>query len=254
MCCRLCTAQGIFLQSAGYLNISNAIPGRNDDPQGAARDFREVAAFLRLGSKYDIVQLRRDAMKLLSAHFPSTLERYDEFKAKGCIPTVDWEGTLWFDVINLARETNTFSILPAAFLMVCNSFDIDEILDGIEREDGVSLLSIHDQKVILRGWHKLIQIQFEETFQWMTLKSRNACFVNCRKCSKARRDILDQEFDRSTPSCRALDAWDSSWEMDETCESCDGVCKGKHDLGRAKIWDKLPSIFDLPPWDKLLNE
>ena len=120
--------------------------------------FPVVAAYLRLGIKYDIEHLRIEAVDVLSAGFPSTLEENDVETLgyeQGVQPLV-YERSIFFDVITLVRETGMDYILPAAYCRYCGMFALDEVWEGIERVDGTrSVLSTQDQKAILRGWHAL---------------------------------------------------------------------------------------------------
>jgi hypothetical protein len=223
---------------------------KDDDQEDGLRDFREVAAFLRLGNKYEINQLRKNAISVLSREYPTTLEGLDATQDD------DWDEAIdpcyVFDIINLARETNTLSLLPAAFYAACDCFDIDEVLDGTEGDNGEKIsLSYNDQKTILRGWHTLIHRQFPETFGWM-----NDLNTDChtrKKCLKAREKIVQIEFDHSKPDCKALNVWESDWE-DDMCESCNVACKLAHNRARADIWAQLPAIFALPDWTTLLED
>jgi len=113
--------------------------------------FPILAAFLRLGTKYEIAQLRSEAMERLSAEYPSQLEKWDERCARSKAQIKPRRG-LDFDVINLALEANALSLLPAAFYSYLMDYDCEEVLGGIIREDlSVAKLSDEYREVCIRG-------------------------------------------------------------------------------------------------------
>jgi len=38
------------------------------------------------------------------------------------------------------------------------------------------------------------------------------------------------------------------------CDGCRGNIDERIAAGQKKIWEELPSIFDLPPWNELKND
>ncbi|KAG2011749.1 hypothetical protein CC2G_011832 [Coprinopsis cinerea AmutBmut pab1-1] len=90
--------------------------GNNDE-----KDFRAVAGILRLATKYIIDELREMALNHLSIAWPTTLKAWDlredlarSYEIDATIPSA----RLYphpFEVINLAREVEAPSLLPAAF-------------------------------------------------------------------------------------------------------------------------------------------
>jgi hypothetical protein len=189
---------------------------------------------------------------VLTAAFPSTLDQYD---ANG-IQQITFETSLPFDVVCLAREAGIHCILPAAYYRYCEIFAEDGVLEGITRPDGtLSTLSVQDQRAVMKGWHRLLQKQPSNTFQWMMFELEDdrewftACEARKPGCTFARKDLLCKFYPMES-ECRALQSWDPNWEVD-MCSPCAELCKITHAHGRATIWEKLPSVFGLPNWDKL---
>jgi hypothetical protein len=79
--------------------------GNND-----RHDFRVVSGILRLSTKYILDPLRTLAIDHLSVAWPTALRAWD---AREDVPRVQYPSPI--DVINLARELNVPSLLPAAF-------------------------------------------------------------------------------------------------------------------------------------------
>jgi hypothetical protein len=197
-----------------------------------------------------------EAVDVLNAAFPSTLKQYDD----NGIQRIVFENSLYFDVVSLAREADIHRILPAAYYRYCEIFSFDEVLEGITRPDGtLSTLSVQDQQVIMRGWHRLLGMQPLYTFRWITLElqANAAWFTGCeartpRNCTFARQQLLCN-FYLMGSKCRALRSWDPAWEL-HMCDSCTKFCKAAHAHGRASVWWKLPLAFGLPDWNTMLEE
>jgi hypothetical protein len=137
--------------------------------------FPVVAAYLRLGRKYEIEHLRTEALSALSMAFPSTCDGFLALSDNGQGPIAPYPA-LFFDVIALAREADKLDILPAVYFSYCGSYQIDEVLGGIEREDGtLSILSAEDQKSLLRGWHTLIDELPNQTLYWLLPDAEHEC-------------------------------------------------------------------------------
>jgi hypothetical protein len=209
-----------------------------------------LAAFLRLGKKYEIQQLYAESVARLSREFPSTLAKWEAAHDKNL--EIESSPTLAFDVINLARETGFLAVLPTAFYHYCDvSLNIKGIFDGVERSDGsVVILRPEDQRACMMGWQQLIETQARETFSWLNT-STAFCYTQ-RQCNSAR-GIHFSNLSHPIPSCLALEPWDADWE-EGLCQTCVAASKGLHNSGRLKMWNLLPSFFSLPPWEKLLED
>jgi hypothetical protein len=217
--------------------------------------FRVVSAFLRLGKKYDLKQLYREAFTRLHHDFPSKLEAWD---ANALYDRISFQAGLEFDTINLLREVDIPLFLPSAFVFVCQDvdFDVHEILGGIRRDDSsLALLSMEDSAILLRGRQTLMDRQAESTFIWLDDEAAGDIFPDCAqppKCAAAREKIFYSLW-HPLPLCIALADWDVRWEA-RLCKECIRQSKIKHHDGRQQIWKELPSIFGFPEWQQLPKE
>lgn len=82
------------------------------------KDFAELSGVFRLATKYEADSLRSRALLPFQRVYPSTLAEWD--RVLDCRPA----SFIWFFdpvvVINLARETSAFSLLPAAMAYLTN--------------------------------------------------------------------------------------------------------------------------------------
>lgn len=217
--------------------------------------FDVIAAFLRLGSKYFIERLRLDALNRLNCEYTSTFNQWEEIRLQKPILLRPHQG-MSFDVINLARQNNILSILPAAFYDCLDptrnlTWSLAQIFDGFAQPNGhVSILSPEDQKLCITGWWSLIRMQVEYTFGWIDppadtqlARCRNTGCVDTRK--SLRLSLLP-----AIPNCLALEPWDDSW-AEGMCKFCADAAKRSHRQGRLKVWSALPAVFGLPNWDEI---
>lgn len=212
-----------------------------------------VAAFLRLGKKYNFAKLHEDALQRLIYEFPSTLEQRD-----ANMPTAMIELTStgdYFDIISLAREHNILSILPCAFFLciIPEEDFLKTILHGYTREDGsTAKLCQDDQHKCLLGWQKIVKTQALTTYSWLDNATLYDGCSSSARCTPARKKLLLLE--RGTlPYCDAVfQPWKSSWGK-SLCNFCGVAARSSHANGRKAAWNLLPSAFDLPSWEDLLK-
>ena len=209
-----------------------------------------MAAYLRLGKKYEIEHLRMEASTALSMAFPSTCDGFLALSDNGQNSIAPYPA-LFFDVIALAREVGKLDILPAAYFSYCRLYRIDEIFGGIEREDGtLSVLSAEDQKSLLRGWHALVCSLAGQSLYWTIGDAE----LGCEKpaCDLARKTVfLDLFQGNPFPDISiSVSKWDVEWEKD-LCKRCRVDCARLHKHGSYLKWSMLPEMFDLPNWEDL---
>jgi hypothetical protein len=213
--------------------------------------FPVVAAYLRLGRKYEIEHLRTEALTTLSMAFPSTCDGFLALSDNGENYIAPYPALL-FDVIALARQVGKLDILPAAYFSYCRSYRIDEVLGGIEREDGtLSVLSAEDQKSLLRGWHELVDNLAGQSLYWL-LEDAD---LECKKqaCDLARKTFFLNLFVPCLDILVSVSKWDTKWGKD-LCKYCRVACARLHKEGSYIKWSQLPEMFDLPDWGELTGE
>lgn len=203
-----------------------------------------MAAFLRLGNKYEIPSLRTEAIVRLTAHFPSTLEEWDKPRT-----LIQFHPGFVCDVIKLAHDQEVQSILPAAFYSCC-VLDVHHFIAPISTSQDHLPLSPQDRDRCLLARERLISKQFSQTFGWLNPGDYSFNCTDIQRCNDTKRTIF---WHLAThPLCSALKHWGNQWE-NGLCQPCILTCRDEHNSGRAEIWENLPSYFSLPPWDQLLE-
>ena len=247
--CKGCT---IFGMSAGignqtFTTFNHRKCYTNDEPQ----PFSLIAAFFRLGTKYEIPHLRSEAIKRLIHDYPLTLKDWDHYDMRDVII---WEPGQHFSVANFAREVGLTSILPAAFYFACETYSLVEILEGVRDDGHYAILSAENQKACLRGRERLIETQHSHTFKWMdaTDVTLSPGCSNIEKCNQWRMSLFCKTF-RGQPVCCPLVSWLSD-DGGGFCGPCVSSSRAMFEVGRANIWNELPSTFGLPTWEELVKE
>lgn len=216
--------------------------------------FAQAAAFLRLGSKYEIAQLRFEALRRFVTECPSNPDGWD-IALENEWHEIAHQPAICHDIFNLARETGHLLLLPAVFLVLAERQNCLELfIDGKEREDGsIALLSPEDQRLCTLGIAKLRRRQHEEMSKWLCTTD-NSLFPNCEynlQCISQRRANFCNIF-QSGSQILPLVGWSDTDELG-LCGPCIAVSKILYRDGLLSIWNELPSMLGLPEWDELLK-
>ena len=214
--------------------------------------FDVVAAFLRLGLKYNIESLRDEAATRLTREFPSSLEIYDCMVDGDMIELGD---SVANDTINLLRECQYLThILPVAFYFQAQEtppFRRPEISgDGKQAQ-----LSSEDKSTLFGRCLKIAVAQREHTYGWLhqTTPVSKVC-LSVSSCSAARSACVSENF-TPIPPISGLNLF-REWPTGEVklCVHCETAAETCHNKGRERLWQMLPSFFGLPEWNELLKE
>ncbi|KAJ7094272.1 hypothetical protein C8R44DRAFT_645397 [Mycena epipterygia] len=210
-----------------------------------------IASHIRLGRKYEFKNILQSIVERLTYEYPTTLEEYEALPQQ-ISPTriVDYPG-VHHDMITLARENNLLSVLPLAYYraQVTGSAPVT-VFDGIPRGDGtVATLSLTDQRACVVGRIKISQAQWDagNTFGWVEddvagCQDPAACMRN--KSLFIHRHVVKGTLATFAPLPLSLDSL-------KLCAVCTQDANTKTIAGRKRMWELLPTFFDLPPWDEL---
>ncbi|KAJ7287174.1 hypothetical protein C8J57DRAFT_1460590 [Mycena rebaudengoi] len=214
-----------------------------------ALPFPFIAAYVRLGRKYDFKELLDVAVKRLILDYPSSLEEYDSPLQSRNNRTITPYPGISFDIITLTRENSLYLILPCAYY--CAAIEPQaSIFDGIPRGDNSSaVLSPMDQKNVVLGRANIICAQFhrDNTLGWLIEGTISESCRSATACARIRGKVLR----RGTSTLLAFSKMISPSSL---CSTCEQDFQPSITTGRQKMWDALPTYFGLPPWSELKNE
>ncbi|KAH9925145.1 uncharacterized protein B0H18DRAFT_933897 [Fomitopsis serialis] len=220
-----------------------------------ALKFDDIANCVRLAHKYGIQDLLEDSLEELKRYFPESFDAWDcRLKCNDPADAIV--------AVNLARLTNTESILPAA-LYSCCQLDGDDILEGRVRGDGViETLSSEDLARCFDGKAKLCTRHMRHSFESIGALDNPHCKMaddHCRvailklqsfilrtslECGDA--DVLgpwDGFIKAQDPKVKPRPAW-------PICSSCITALRKREKIARIKVWSELPELLDLDEDDE----
>lgn len=206
-----------------------------------------LSAWLRLGTKYQLDDLRDQVITMLKERYPDTLKGYDEWFARstGVDHTSWYEGRGDIVVLNLARKFGLHTLLPAIFL-ACSQLKIEHLVvdpDPAEAEH-TNMLSIADLRRCIQGRESLHAFHMGR-FNFVFQPDFFGCEVadTCKQKLKAvrndtweYRDLLDYDA-----SLKKFDFIGQSG----LCSYCEGSYTEGDEGLRAFKWGELRSVFGL---------
>ncbi|KAF7973894.1 hypothetical protein HWV62_14032 [Athelia sp. TMB] len=212
--------------------------------------FPVLAALLCLGRKYNIRKMQLEARKRIYSRYPTSLKEYDAAVRKwiGLEPPAH---SKLCSVLTIARRAGLLSILPAVFYACCVTYSVS----AVATKPAFCLLP-SDQITCLAGRHAMYDAQAETTFAWVyTAQTLDPNCSSPKRCHQARQKCLIDRF-LPTPKDFGLDKWSytSVYIDGKLCEECMEAAQEKHEAGRAAFWERLPTLFNLPPWAELSKE
>ena len=158
------------------------------------------------------------------------------------------------EVANVARETDACILLTSALLWcLIQAPDARELYDGTENEDGspVKLLS-KNRRIIFITRPSLESAFRERTFDFLFVPSSGN--PGCRTpsiCLPLRNRLASVIIspNRFINPFYALVPRHGS--LPSSCDSCRKRWISQNQRSTAALWEGLPSIFELQPWDEL---
>lgn len=213
--------------------------------------FDAVAAFLRLGLKYRIDVLNKEAIARLTYEFPTSLEDFDDNVRFRMISD---DNDILVKAINLARECLCInSILPVAFYRLITEHEVHTDLLATD-----SPQSPEDHIIAMAGWYRAVHAQDTLTMRWLLHHDeppQKNLYQWCPAgtCQSNRTSVIRSNF-LPMPTLYGLSSWKYWPPALGQCGSCLAVAEELHNTGRKQFWQKLPSFFKFPAWEELLRD
>ncbi|KAJ6621861.1 hypothetical protein B0H10DRAFT_2346449 [Mycena sp. CBHHK59/15] len=231
-------------------------------------DFFYLAGILRLSTKYFIAKLRAQAIVHLTQTWSYTLKGHDDMvEAALRSPLVDGFSYPYCHpllVLNLAREVNIRIIVPSAVYFL-SLYPLEDLL----RADHPKLLIEHPSRpssVLSPSDIKDYTLMFQKRLDIILDFVRSFCATRTGLRTCATTAACTRGFSRL--SSRLSRSWitrtgplhymsqavgDVSEDPKSTvCGPCRRAFAQDVAALREKIWDELPSILGLPPWDEMV--
>jgi hypothetical protein len=214
----------------------------------------EVAALLRIGNKYEISDLREEAVNRICITFPSTLDDWaclDRDSEEPIPYGLDYPpcvgSELLWAVAHIAYDGGVWLALPS-ILLECASLEYGVLVDELTRRK--PLLTEVITKAIM-GKEKLTRAYWLHILPWLGKDYKTPGCPRPRSCGMAR--ALETQR-RSAEGADLLafseEVWDGAF-VQGFCNVCGEGARTSFVEGSEEYWDYLPKAFGLGSWSEL---
>ncbi|KAJ6572752.1 hypothetical protein DFH09DRAFT_982079 [Mycena vulgaris] len=218
------------------------------EPPPTPTTFHIVAGVLRLSTKYDVEYLRRRALLHISAVSPvSPKEQEKLINTPNC--TFDFRSRHFQRLLLVHSLSLTWALPAAMYAVSCQS--VSTIIDGIVC-DGIHVQLPHSlQRACLIARATLATAQSDVILRFLhTRPSPAACLSST--CDLYRHTVLGSLLTLEPPRPFGL----IHHRFQETvraglCNPCFLSADAEHRAARQNLWDSLPAMYELPPWEEL---
>jgi hypothetical protein len=220
----------------------------------------DVLALLRIGTKYMILDLQKEAVSRICSMFPNRLDdwtniqRDDEPIPMGLVREELYSAhTLW-RLAYAAYQGHVSSALPAIFLE-CASFSYVELMKGLSLgvgPDTPTPLLMDIMATIVTGKEKLTLSYKEMLFSLFTVSYRApADCSRSKKCSMTRTLEAQRRFAGEVDLRRFGEGlWRNVTFVEDLCLACKADAQKRLIEGSSRYWDYIPKAFGLDSWSE----
>ena len=209
--------------------------------------FSELHATVHLAHKYQCPDVEAHALSALKRYYAPTFHTYNRYSSMASALFTP-QGSAVIAAVNIARLTNTLSMLPFALYEICSTVP-SRMVDGYERRDGsIEHLSPQDLQMCIGARSELAWILAGLVSRVFTLVPSALC-KRARLCAATRRKILVEAETNARGRCDALESFHDSIEdwagKFRLCKLCRKEMLARAVEERKTVWEKLPGLFGL---------
>ncbi|KAF7305713.1 hypothetical protein HMN09_00724600 [Mycena chlorophos] len=218
-------------------------------PKAMDNPFEVVAGVLRISHKYDVPALRKRALHLITAVFPTKLSDVPN-NSRARQSWHEWTPSMEV-VVSLARKLSLDWILPFAFYELCRTSHELDILTSDE-------LSVEDKHRWAKGsarltvnWNSAILDSIWNPLYIDGCKFPSICL---EQRVIARKDAeMDRAYDTDAPRYPLNIYGETSLQglCTMVCSVCSKHIAQAFSEARQEFWVQLPAVFNLPSWEVL---
>ncbi|KAJ6456766.1 hypothetical protein C8R47DRAFT_996120, partial [Mycena vitilis] len=223
-------------------------------PPPEVADIYVILGILRLSHKYNVQYLHRRALLHLEREFylqsaQAYRDSYDWDLPAYSSPTDTGPFQCILATIQAAHEVSALWLLPVAYYQACD----------FEDETIAKANVPGSQEYVQQCMKSRVSLVREHVVCMGFLKASSAtgtCMLP-RKCNAARLEGVELYFSYVADDLdvNPLQVWDRpEWTHiaeHGMCSPCLQKAQTMHSDALDKLWDRLPGIFDLPPWAEL---
>ncbi|EJF60249.1 hypothetical protein DICSQDRAFT_63216 [Dichomitus squalens LYAD-421 SS1] len=213
--------------------------------------FGEIAAYIRLGRKYQLTGLYAQALRFLKDHYTPSFDALEDFDFA---TPPGWKKVEAIGVVNLARLTGELSFFPVA-LVQCTMLNA-EIFQGFICEDGVrETLALRDLGLCFQTKTRIRIAVVAAVLRTFTHSIAPLC-TSSESCSSTLQDMI-KSLDTCTEDMIAGDPFESILNLVEygklelvVCDRCMDMLEELGWEERKDLWKRFPKLLDIhvPRW------
>ncbi len=222
------------------------------DDELRAVPFDVLDSLIRMGNKYCVRTVLRDALSRLQKYYSNDLSTWcDNTKGRAQYVAASEPRSAIQTINVLAPLTNTPSLLPSAFLMCCGL--IEPMVTEIASPFGVLGMSADDVLRVISGTAALTRAGVDHIVGLVTAIPGKACLNHSAYTRVARKalsahqeDASLHEMQRYTAAFMPLHGW--FWGTEPTrlpCEDCQAQSRRRDEERCRDSWLQLPALFNL---------
>jgi len=213
-----------------------------------------LSAVLCLSTKYEVTYLRTRIIRDLCSTFPTKLDQW-RLRDAYLVEYFDWRPLA---VVLLAKEMDIPAVLPAALCSFTTGLgNLNDILAGTTLPDGstlsldratADLCVVAREQLGSRVRDTLLKSYFEGD---AADNCQTADHCNMRRINTLR--LYEKTPNTLVPHPFLLEmlSFRPNIQMTGVCGACIEEAEATFDDEQNKLWEELPSFFNLPPWEEL---
>lgn len=215
-----------------------------------------LSSVLRLSTKYAIDGIRQEVIKSLSTRYPSSLAEF--YRVRNREPQSRWLSPFpriqddHFHVLHLARQTSADVLLPVLYyevsllpLKVILSYASDPSFGGYFGDDLDTVLL--GRSKIIHHWRDLLAFVDEPSPE--DCQRKDIC-VAVKQMTAGSAAVWQMVSSAPVNLAHSPDVVLLPWQP-LLCETCLKSFRHSFNERRRKLWEMLPSLFGLQPWESL---
>ncbi|KAI1795328.1 hypothetical protein LXA43DRAFT_881902, partial [Ganoderma leucocontextum] len=226
-----------YLMPCSELRLRDGLPMSN---------FSELHTAIHLAHKYQCPDVETRALSVLTKYYTphfTDYTRYNTSRPSMLRPPCNVAIT----AVNIARLTETLSMLPFALYQVCTLKG--QMMDGYRRHNGsIKHLSAEDLRLCIGARSDLAKEMAFFVKAVFTVTPSAGCRT-AEQCMAALIDIFDDVKLNALGGCDVLDSYDETietWAVDfKLCKICKKGMLDREVAERRKVWKLLPGVFGM---------
>jgi hypothetical protein len=218
-----------------------------------------VVALLRIGDKYIIPDLRKEAVNRICISYPSTLDEAEEIWDEPSVYNGIKDSSLLhnlFTAANAFHEGRVYSALPLIFLK-CATQSLVSLVSAHSGDDpDLPAVRLHPDvlSTVMQGKEVMMRSYITTQYPWLRDVYRYGFLCSsaaaCRTARARAAQRILAEVQQEWHEFREI-YWTDDWVCG-MCSTCEADAKKSFMQGAYRFWDSIPEAFGLGSWEEVI--